>query len=78
VAEAAFAAALGVRLGGRNRYGRAVEDRPRLGTGPAAAREDIGQAVRLSRDCTAALAGLLLVGSLITAGAGRRHRSDRR
>ena len=78
VAEAAFAAALGVRLGGRNRYGHRVEDRPRLGTGPAATRDDIGQAIRLSRDCTAALAGLLLVGSLIAAGTGRGQRGDRR
>jgi adenosylcobinamide-phosphate synthase len=78
VAEAAFAAALGVRLGGCNRYGHRVEDRPRLGTGPAATRDDIGEAVRLSRDCTAALAGLLLVGSLITAGTSRGPGSNRR
>ena len=36
VAEAAFAAALGVRLGGTNRYGERVEHRPRLGDGRAA------------------------------------------
>jgi adenosylcobinamide-phosphate synthase len=77
VAEAAFAAALGVRLGGRNRYGDRVEDRPRLGAGPAAGRRDIGEAVRLSRDCTAALAGLLLIGSLVTAGSSRRRGSSR-
>ena len=35
VAEAAFAAALGVRLGGVNRYGDRVEARPELGDGPA-------------------------------------------
>jgi adenosylcobinamide-phosphate synthase len=77
VAEAAFAAALGVRLGGRNRYGHIVEDRPRLGAGPAAGREHIGPAVRLSRDCTAALAGLLLIGGLIATGASRRRGSNR-
>jgi adenosylcobinamide-phosphate synthase len=77
VAEAAFAAALGVRLGGRNRYGPIVENRPRLGAGPAAGREDIGPAVRLSRDCTAALAGLLLIGSLIVTGTPRRRRGHR-
>ena len=77
VAEAAFAAALGIRLGGRNRYGHVVEDRPRLGTGPAAGREDIGPAIRLSRDCTVALAGLLLLGGLIATGASRRRGSDR-
>jgi adenosylcobinamide-phosphate synthase len=77
VAEAAFAAALGIRLGGRNRYGPIVEDRPRLGAGPAAGREDIGPAVRLSRDCTAALAGLLLIGGLIVTGTSRRRRGHR-
>ncbi|MDO9409600.1 CobD/CbiB family cobalamin biosynthesis protein, partial [Patulibacter sp.] len=34
--EAAFAGALGVRLGGRNVYGGRVEDRPVLGDGPGA------------------------------------------
>jgi adenosylcobinamide-phosphate synthase len=77
VAEAAFAAALGVRLGGRNRYGNRVEDRPRLGAGPAAGRQDIGPAVRLSRDCTLALAGLLAVGSLIASGTSRGRGSVR-
>jgi adenosylcobinamide-phosphate synthase len=60
VAEAAFAAALGVRLGGVNRYETVVEDRGRLGTGPPPARADIGRAVRLSRDVTAALVALAL------------------
>src|SRR5205085_10396633 len=32
--EAAFAGALGVTLGGRNRYTERVQDRPRLGAGP--------------------------------------------
>ena len=34
--EGAFAGALGRRLGGRNRYGERVEDRPVLGAGPPA------------------------------------------
>ena len=34
--EAAFAGALGVRLGGANRYGDAIEHRPHLGDGPRA------------------------------------------
>ena len=38
VAEAAFAAALGVRLGGANRYGDRVEVRAALGTGRPAVR----------------------------------------
>lgn len=60
VAEAAFAAALGVRLGGENRYGERVERRPDLGAGPAPGHTDIGRACRLCRDVTIAL-GLVLV-----------------
>jgi adenosylcobinamide-phosphate synthase len=59
VAEAAFAAALGVRLGGTNRYGERVEDRPALGDGPPPSSADVGRAVALSRDVTLALAALL-------------------
>jgi adenosylcobinamide-phosphate synthase len=63
VAEAAFAAALGVRLGGTNRYGDRFEERAPLGTGRPAAGGDIGAAVRLSRDVSGALAvGLALIG----------------
>src|SRR5262249_41107178 len=47
VAEAAFAAALGVRLGGRNAYGDRVELRPALGDGPPPAPADVARAVRL-------------------------------
>ena len=68
VAEAAFAAALGLRLGGCNRYGDRVEHRPWLGQGRPAARSDIGPAVRLSSDVS-----WLLTAGLATAGlAGRR------
>jgi adenosylcobinamide-phosphate synthase len=63
VAEAAFAAALGLSLGGVNVYGDHVELRPTLGRGRAADVDDIGRAVRLSRDVAVALAaGLLLWG----------------
>jgi adenosylcobinamide-phosphate synthase len=63
VAEAAFAAALGVRLGGANRYGDRFEERAALGTGRPPAADDIGAAVRLSRDVSGALAaGLALIG----------------
>jgi len=76
VAEAAFAAALGVGLGGTSSYGRAVEHRPHLGTGRPASPQDIERAVRLSRDVTAALVASLLVASLLvaasTGGAGLR------
>lgn len=60
VAEAAFAAALGIRLGGANRYGERVERRPDLGIGPAPGHADIGRACRLSDDVSVAL-GLALV-----------------
>lgn len=59
VAEAAFAAALGVRLGGTTRYPERVERRPDLGTGRAPDVESIAAAARLSRDVTLALAGVL-------------------
>ncbi len=48
-AEAAFAGALGVRLGGKNRYDETVEDRPSLGDGSRPGPEDIRRANRLSR-----------------------------
>jgi adenosylcobinamide-phosphate synthase len=56
VAEAAFAAALGVRLGGPSRYGNRTEQRPQLGTGRPPTPADIGRACRLSLDVTVALA----------------------
>jgi adenosylcobinamide-phosphate synthase len=46
--EAAFAGALGVGLGGRNRYGDRLEDRPRLGDGPPPDPDTVLRAVRLS------------------------------
>jgi adenosylcobinamide-phosphate synthase len=46
--EAAFAGALGVGLGGSNRYGDRVEQRPALGGGPAPGPDDVDRAVRLS------------------------------
>ncbi|HTU78451.1 MAG TPA: cobalamin biosynthesis protein [Solirubrobacteraceae bacterium] len=46
--EAAFAGALGVRLGGTNRYPTHTEQRPLLGDGPAPGTEDIARAVLLS------------------------------
>ena len=64
VAEAAFAAALGLRLGGENRYGDRVELRPTLGDGRPAEPTDIAHAVRLSRDVTYALAVALGVGAM--------------
>jgi len=69
VAEAAFAAALGVCLGGPSRYGDRVEYRPRLGHGRPVRRADIAEAVRLSRDCTALLGVVLVAAGLLE---GRR------
>jgi adenosylcobinamide-phosphate synthase len=57
VPEAAFAGALGLRLGGRNDYGSHVEDRPVLGGhGRAPQVDDIARAARLSRAITIAAA----------------------
>lgn len=61
VAEAAFAAVLGLRLGGENRYHDRVELRLPLGDGRPPEVADIRRSVRLSNDVTAALAGALLV-----------------
>jgi adenosylcobinamide-phosphate synthase len=47
--EAAFAGALGVRLGGRNVYDGAVEQRPAIGEGRPPQPDDVVRAVRLSR-----------------------------
>jgi adenosylcobinamide-phosphate synthase len=52
--EAAFAGALGVRLGGTNAYGGHAERRPALGEGRPARPEDIRRAVRLCRTVTIA------------------------
>src|SRR5215471_1564981 len=81
VAEAAFAAALGLRLGGCNRYGDRVERRPWLGQGHPAAGPDIEAAVRLSSDVswllTAILAAAGLAGTPVRrlAGDARRGRA---
>jgi len=61
VAEAAFAAALGVRLGGVNVYDGAEEHRPALGQGRPARPSDIPAAAALSRQVTILLAGLALL-----------------
>lgn len=65
IAEAAFAAALGLQLGGTNRYRGRVEHRPALGDGRTPRPGDIHAAVRLSRDVTAALVALLLMPSVL-------------
>lgn len=49
VAEAAFAGALRIRLGGATQYRHQLEIRPTLGDGPAPAIADLRRAVRLAR-----------------------------
>ena len=49
VVEAAFAGALGVRLGGPTQYAHQLEIRPSLGDGQAPENSDLVRAVRLSR-----------------------------
>lgn len=67
VVEAAFAAALGVQLGGTNRYGDHVEDRGTLGDGRPPGLADVAAAVRLRREATAVLC---LVTLLAAGGTG--------
>jgi adenosylcobinamide-phosphate synthase len=63
--EAAFAGALGITLGGVNRYGDRVENRGVLGTGSRPAVTDIPRAVRLSR--VVSLGGLAVATALASA-----------
>jgi adenosylcobinamide-phosphate synthase len=70
--EAAFAAALGVRLGGTNVYGGVAEARPDLGEGRAPEPEDIRRAVMLSRAVTVSATALAVLAVL--AGDWRLYR----
>ncbi len=60
VAEAAFAAALGLELGGPLRYAGRFDERPRLGAGPRPQPVDVARAVRLADDVERALVGGLV------------------
>jgi adenosylcobinamide-phosphate synthase len=60
VAEAAFAAALGLQLGGVNAYAGRIESRALLGRGRSPAAADIAAAVTLCRDVTRGLIAFLL------------------
>ena len=68
VAEAAFAAALGLTLGGASIYDGRREIRPSLGDGPAADVHDIDRARALSRDVT-------MIGALVCAAAALAGRA---
>jgi adenosylcobinamide-phosphate synthase len=71
VAEAAFAAALGLRLGGTNTYGGRRELRPSLGSGRTPEVADVFRAVRLSSDVAWLLTGVLTL--LAVLGATKRE-----
>jgi adenosylcobinamide-phosphate synthase len=74
VAEAAFAAALGVRLGGPLRYGDRAEVRPVLGGGRDPDVADVRAAIALGRDVTFVLAGALALAGTARAIRHRRRR----
>ncbi len=65
VAEAAYAAALGLRLGGPNRYQGRLEVRPSLGDGRPPEPGDIDRAVALCRDVSVLLAALLAASGVL-------------
>jgi adenosylcobinamide-phosphate synthase len=65
--EAAFAGALGLRLGGSNVYGGVVRKGPTLGDGQPPGPEDIRRSVRLMRRCCV----LLAAAAVLAGGTGR-------
>ncbi|MGV0848579.1 cobalamin biosynthesis protein [Mycolicibacterium phlei] len=74
VAEAAFAGALGIRLGGPTQYAYQLEIRPTLGDGPPPGTRDLRRAVRLSRAVQVAAAAV----AVSVAGRTGRRVSPRR
>jgi adenosylcobinamide-phosphate synthase len=75
VVEAAFAGALGVRLGGPTQYAHELEIRPTLGDGRAPEVSDLARAVRLSRLVQAA--AVVVAMCLSAAGRSGRRASPR-
>jgi adenosylcobinamide-phosphate synthase len=75
VAEASFAGALGVRLGGPTQYAHRLEIRPTLGDGRIPEVADLDRAVRLSR---AVQAGSALVAVVLSVALSAACRSGRR
>ena len=71
VAEASFAGALGVRLGGPTQYRHQLEIRPTLGDGAVPGPSDLRRAVRLSRMVQAGALGVALPIS-VAGRSGRR------
>lgn len=72
VAEAAFAAALGVVLGGENEYDGSIEDRGTLGSGRAADIGDIERANALARTVGLTVGAFAVVGEIIGLSLWRR------
>ena len=74
VVEAAFAGALGVRLGGPTQYAHELEIRPTLGDGRAPETADLARAVRLSRivQLAAVAVGLSVAGRICRRASVRR------
>jgi adenosylcobinamide-phosphate synthase len=68
MAEAAFAGALGVRLGGANTYGGVLREGPLLGEGRLPVPEDIRRAVRLMRRCCAVACLLVFLAESVFRG----------
>jgi adenosylcobinamide-phosphate synthase len=70
--EAPAAGALGVRLGGENRYGGRTESRPVVGAGGRSPEvPDVRRAARLGRLVGWAAGGVTVAGVLVVAGYGR-------
>jgi len=67
-AEAAFAGALGLSLGGTNSYGGVVRQGPILGDGRRPEPEDIRRAARLMRRCCAVVAATAVVAGRLRRG----------
>jgi adenosylcobinamide-phosphate synthase len=70
--EAAFAGALGVRLGGTNMYGGVAEKRQELGEGRAPEPGDIRRTVVLSRAVTVSATALAVLAAWLTGGRGNQ------
>jgi adenosylcobinamide-phosphate synthase len=77
VVEAAFAGALGVRLGGPTRYLHGLEIRPALGDGSPPQVADLRRAVTLSRLVQTAAAALAIAGVSVCGRSGRRASARR-
>ncbi|HEY5857620.1 MAG TPA: cobalamin biosynthesis protein [Aldersonia sp.] len=75
VAEASMAGALGVTLGGTTQYRHGVQERPKLGAGPAPTVADLRRAVKVSR---LVQAGAVAVSAVLAVAVGEfllgRHR----